>query len=214
MKNLTTLLLAFGLVITTLTLSAQNVAINRDGSAPNPAAMLDISATNAGLLIPRMTAAQKEAISNSPAGLLVFQTDQTSGFKYFNGSTWISLGQNSHSEYLTFNNGSGEDYIKIDQNGYTQLGSFIFRGTTIVGTPTAIKAVSYCEHATDPYSIMVYDTTNSNIIVELNDIAGDTTEIHDLGPLNNLPTGEAIFQVLGYKQDGGKGRLQSISIEY
>jgi hypothetical protein len=32
-----------------------NIGINNDGSSPNGSAMLDVSATNKGLLVPRMT---------------------------------------------------------------------------------------------------------------------------------------------------------------
>jgi hypothetical protein len=40
----------------------QNVSINSDGSLPNSSSMLDIKSTTRGLLIPRMTLAQRSAI--------------------------------------------------------------------------------------------------------------------------------------------------------
>ena len=49
-------------------------------------AMLDLTATNRGLLIPRMTQAQRLAISLPAQGLLVYQTDGTTGF-YVNRSS-------------------------------------------------------------------------------------------------------------------------------
>lgn len=66
--------------------SAQNVAINTDGSTANTSSMLDIKSTTKGVLIPRMTAAQKTAITTPATGLLVFQTDGTSGFYYNSGT--------------------------------------------------------------------------------------------------------------------------------
>jgi len=66
--------------------SAQNVAINTDGSTANSSSMLDIKSTTKGVLIPRMTAAQKAAITTPATGLLVYQTDGTSGFYYNSGS--------------------------------------------------------------------------------------------------------------------------------
>lgn len=62
--------------------SAQNVAINTDGSTANSSSMLDIKSTTKGVLIPRMTAAQKTAIMSPATGLLIFQTDGTAGFYY------------------------------------------------------------------------------------------------------------------------------------
>jgi len=51
------------------------VGINTDGTAPNTSAMLDVKSTTKGLLVPRMTAAQRNAISNPATGLLIYCTD-------------------------------------------------------------------------------------------------------------------------------------------
>ncbi len=42
---------------------AQGVGINNDASAPDNSAMLDVKSTEKGLLIPRMTLAQRGAIA-------------------------------------------------------------------------------------------------------------------------------------------------------
>jgi len=57
-------------------------------STPNASAKLEVASTDKGLLIPRMTKAQREAITLSAAanGLLVYQTDDLAGF-YVNTST-------------------------------------------------------------------------------------------------------------------------------
>jgi hypothetical protein len=60
-------------------------------STPAATAALDVSSTTKGVLIPRMTAAQKLAISSPSNGLLIFQTDAPAGFYYYNGSAWISI---------------------------------------------------------------------------------------------------------------------------
>ena len=60
-------------------------------TTPAASALLDLTSTNKGILIPRMTAAQKAAISGPTTGLLIFQTDAPSDFYYYNGSSWISL---------------------------------------------------------------------------------------------------------------------------
>lgn len=76
-------------------------------STPNPSAKLEIASTDKGLLIPRMTKTQREAITLSAAanGLLVYQTDDITGF-YLNSSAtttpswtrlnsdWIRSGNN------------------------------------------------------------------------------------------------------------------------
>ncbi|MDP4197793.1 MAG: hypothetical protein Q8940_22295 [Bacteroidota bacterium] len=67
-------------------LFAQGTAINTSGNAADGSAILDVSSTSQGMLCPRMTAAQRSAISAPATGLLVYQTDGTAGF-YFNSGT-------------------------------------------------------------------------------------------------------------------------------
>ena len=70
--------------------SAQGgAAINTTGNPADPSAMLDISSTTKGILIPRMTEAQRLAISSPATGLMVYETDVTPGFWYYNGTSWI-----------------------------------------------------------------------------------------------------------------------------
>ena len=60
-------------------------------SSPSASALLDVSSSSKGILIPRMTASQKNAISSPTTGLLIFQTDAPSDFYYYNGSSWMSI---------------------------------------------------------------------------------------------------------------------------
>ena len=70
-------------------LFAQNVGIGT--TKPAESAALDITNSSKGILIPRMTEAQRTAIPNPSEGLLVFQTDNSKGFWYFDGSSWTTL---------------------------------------------------------------------------------------------------------------------------
>lgn len=74
-----------------LPLSAQ-VGINENGTAPDSSAMLDIESTDKGLLIPRMTTAQRDAIANPATGLMVYVTDGDR-FYSFNGTEWSPIGE-------------------------------------------------------------------------------------------------------------------------
>ena len=71
------------------------IGINATNTAPNGSAMLDVSSTNKGLLIPRMTTAQKNAILNKIEGLTVYDTDLKQ-FSYWtiNGAigSWNNFG--------------------------------------------------------------------------------------------------------------------------
>ena len=56
---------------------SQSVSINNDGSAPNANAILDIKASNKGLLIPRTSTVTRLTIPNTK-GLLVYDTTSNS----------------------------------------------------------------------------------------------------------------------------------------
>ncbi|MDD4150070.1 MAG: hypothetical protein PHE33_08575 [Bacteroidales bacterium] len=82
----------FTISIFSVTSLAQGVAINTNNSNADPSAMLDIQSTKSGLLTPRMTQLQRNAISLPATGLIIFQTDNNSGFYYYNGITWSRIG--------------------------------------------------------------------------------------------------------------------------
>jgi hypothetical protein len=65
--------------------------------SPNSSSMLDITSTTGGFLIPRMTQAQRTAIASPVNGLLLYQTDATAGFWYYNGSAWATFASSGWS---------------------------------------------------------------------------------------------------------------------
>lgn len=85
------LLFVFIAIISTFISNAQ-VAINTDGSPADASAMLDIKSNTAGILIPRMTKTQRDAITSPETGLLIYQSDNTPGFYFYNGSAWVVVG--------------------------------------------------------------------------------------------------------------------------
>jgi hypothetical protein len=74
------------------------VSINTTGAAPHASAMLDVTATGKGLLVPRMTYAQLPA---SPAtGLLVYVTDVTPGYYFYDATAWRRIGLTMNDYWL------------------------------------------------------------------------------------------------------------------
>ena len=55
--------------------SMAQVSVNEDGSFPDSSAMLDVKSSSKGFLVPRMTAAERDAIVKPAKGLLIFCTD-------------------------------------------------------------------------------------------------------------------------------------------
>jgi hypothetical protein len=82
------------LCVSTTFANAQGLALNTDGISAHNSAMLDVSSSAKGILIPRMSAAQKNAITSPAMGLLIYQIDSAAGFYYYNSVGWQAIGGN------------------------------------------------------------------------------------------------------------------------
>ena len=60
-------------------------------TAPIASALLEIKSTTKGLLIPKMTQTQRNAIVSPATGLMIYQTNGTSGFYYYSGTAWTQI---------------------------------------------------------------------------------------------------------------------------
>lgn len=78
------LLFSFGIFCVSL---KSQVAINT--SSADASSILDISSSSKGLLIPRLTNTQMNAISTPATGLMVYNTT-ASALYYYNGRNWVS----------------------------------------------------------------------------------------------------------------------------
>lgn len=84
-------------IMCTITAHAQQgVAISPSPASPNPAAMLDVISTAKGMLVPRLTTAQRNAILNVPDGLMLYDSTLHK-YMYYNQSeaAWKLLGSDT-----------------------------------------------------------------------------------------------------------------------
>ncbi|MEZ4959360.1 MAG: hypothetical protein R2830_06045 [Saprospiraceae bacterium] len=100
-----TFTLALALV---LQLAAQTDNVGIGTTTPDPSAALDVQSTDKGVLIPRMTTAQREAIASPATGLKVYDTDEKNFF-YWDGTRWFRLGIPA--------DGKLNEFLKPDANG-------------------------------------------------------------------------------------------------
>jgi hypothetical protein len=123
-------------------------------STPAATAALELSATDKGFLPPRMTEVQRTAISSPAAGLMVYQTDGTTGLYVYNGSKWLhqaswySIGTSSFMPSIPasattgalLNLGIGSSALNSvstgDQN--TAVGAQALKSLTSTGYNTAV----------------------------------------------------------------------------
>ncbi len=121
------------IIFATMSATAQ-VAINATGTAPVASAMLDVTSTTSGILVPRMTTAQHNAIAAPATGLVVFQTDGTAGFYYYTGaawrliSPWVFSGTNIAFPVGSVGINTAAPTRTLDVNGNARIGA---NGTTI-----------------------------------------------------------------------------------
>jgi hypothetical protein len=89
-KSTKMLFVIFLLFASLISRAQNNVGINT--TTPNPSAMLDVVATDKGILIPRLTSAQRLAIASPANGLMVFDIDVKCIFFYdVSGPQWLNL---------------------------------------------------------------------------------------------------------------------------
>jgi hypothetical protein len=98
-------------------------------TTPNASAKLDVSSTNKGFLPPRMTYEQRTAISSPAEGLMVYQTDGTSGLYYYGSSGWIYIINSTTNVVSVVNGGTGTTTS-------TGTGSVVLNTSPILITPT------------------------------------------------------------------------------
>ena len=128
-----------GLSLIALNATAQSVAINTDGSTADPSAILDLKSTNQGVLVPRLTQTQRTAIATPATGLMVYQTDATAGFYFYNGTAWTSLNGANGTNGTNGANGQGvptggtanQVLAKVDGTDYTTQWITPSSGTTL-----------------------------------------------------------------------------------
>jgi hypothetical protein len=75
-------------IISVLAAFSQGTSINNTGAEPDPSAGLDVNFANKGLLIPRLTDSQRDAIDNPAVGLIIYNTT-TECFNVFKTTGWF-----------------------------------------------------------------------------------------------------------------------------
>jgi Chaperone of endosialidase/Head domain of trimeric autotransporter adhesin len=73
-------------LLTAGNLFSQSLSVNTDGSSADASAMLDVKSGTKGILVPRLTLVQRNAVVNPATSLLIYQLDNSSGY-YYNAGT-------------------------------------------------------------------------------------------------------------------------------
>ncbi len=105
------------------------VAVNMDGGNPNTNAILDIESSTMGLLIPRMTTAERTSFETTlgvpEAGMLIFDTDIVSFF-FFDGTAFTIIREGVISGLV---DGDGDTKIEVERTADDDLIYYTLAGT-------------------------------------------------------------------------------------
>ncbi len=138
------------------TLQAQNTfpssgAVGIGTATPNASSLLDVTSTTKGVLVPRMTKTQRDAIVSPTEGLLIYQTNSTPGFYYYDGGIWKAVSPKGVNKSLS--NLTAPTAVNVDLLPYTDnaidLGSASFSwnnlyvdGVSYLGSDAQINSLT------------------------------------------------------------------------
>lgn len=133
-----------------------NAQVGINTSSADASSILDITSTSKGLLIPRLTNTQMNAISNPAAGLMIYNTTASSLY-YFNGRNWVS-----REDRIT---------VKVDDGVAVQLDNLRAMMSTTIGQRTLMIATVS--------GTMIISGAGENRYLSALPPAGGTTGIYD-----------------------------------
>lgn len=102
-------------------------------TTPDTSSALEISSTNAGILIPRMNQTQRDAIATPATGLLIYQTDNTPGFYYYDGTIWTTFGGADNDWIISGNDMYNANTGNVAIGNTAPTAKFHITGTTVPG---------------------------------------------------------------------------------
>ena len=112
MKNLIFTLLT----LITITTYAQ---VGIGTTTPDASSILELDSTTQGMLTPRMTESERDLIATPATGLLIYQTDNTPGFYYYNSSAWVPFGGGGAEDHDWYQITSDDTPDHINDDIYT-----------------------------------------------------------------------------------------------
>lgn len=196
---------------------SQGVGINNNNSNPDPTAMLDVKSTNKGMLVPRMSTVQRNAIASPAVGLLVFDLT-TNGFWYFDGTVWVQISSGASSNQTLSYAGStlsisGGNSVTVPNGDITE----VIAGTGLTGGG-AVGSVTLNTAAANGLTAGANDLKLGGTLTEFTRIIQGnhdmTYNLNSIGDFNIQDNGTTHFQVRdnGQTYFGGTTNWKDISV--
>ena len=129
----------------------------------SPSAPLEVTSTTGGVVFPRLTTTQRDAISSPTDGETIFNST-TNVVESYNGTSWIAAGGGVRAKCF-FDGSSASptasgavNIASITQNG---TGDYTVTFTTSITDPVA--SVSVVEASSNPYDISIHSISSSSV---------------------------------------------------
>jgi FG-GAP repeat len=169
-------------------LQAQSVGIGT--TTPHASAQIDVSSTNKGVLLPRITTAQRKAITSPEQGLMVFDTDKRT-IMIYEGTRWGQLvyKDSEQAETVRRKDSSGQVSDRLGAS-VAMSGDY-----AIAGCPYADNGAN-----TDQGAAIIFERVNGNWVQKAKVWAADGA-VNDLFGFSVSISGD--YAVVGaYQKDG------------
>jgi hypothetical protein len=161
-------------------------------ASPDPSSELDVSSplNDKGVLIPRMNQAQRNLIVSPATSLLVYQTDNTPGFYYYNGTIWVGITAGASTDWTLVGNtgtsaasnfiGTTDDVDVVFRRKDVQAGLL---GNPVGATPTTVDRKNTSFGAN---SLLTPATGYRNTVIGTNAMTLNTTGFRNVAVGNDV----------------------------
>ncbi len=187
-------------------------------TTPHASAKLDVTSSDKGFLPPRMTSAQRTAISSPAAGLMVYQTDGTSGLYYYNGTAWIYIINSTTNVVSVVNGGTGT--TTSTGTGSVVLNTSPTLITPALGTPSSatltnasgLPIASGVSGLGTGVASFLATPTSSNLASAISDETGSGALVFGTSPSFTTPSlgAASATSIVVPTITGGSGTTQSL----
>ncbi|MFM1914176.1 MAG: hypothetical protein RIR51_2029 [Bacteroidota bacterium] len=207
MKSVTKfILIALALFLSTNLFSQVKISTENSNGQVNGSAALEVESSDKGLLLPRLTTTQRNAIQSPSVGLVVYDIT-TNQFMYYNGSSWVSSSSGGGGTGVPYTGATanvdlGTNSIKADS--LTSTKDIIVNGLRIGrgsgnGINQAFGQLALNEN-TNGYANMAngFQALTSNTTGNNNTAIGSTTLSSNISGNNNTANGyDALYNSTG-----------------
>lgn len=211
-----TLILSLVFVLLELTVNAQSMGVNNP--SPHNKSLLDLTSSDKGLLIPRMTQAQRLAMFSSAdasaKGMLVYQTDASEGFYFYDGAVWQTVNSNAGwgvtgnagtSASTNFIGTSDNNDVVFKTNNVERMRT-LANGNVGIGTSTPLQKMDVAGNmnfANDTNNIRVNNQRVFSVKGTSNLFAGELSGTNNTGTSNTFIGDSAgHYNTSGYANTG------------